>query len=348
MDKHYNKIKEKLIDNETNILDNYYNKINEIIINSKKNIVRNINYEMVVLYYNIGQLINELIEKYHLETSQNKIIKSLSKKLTKQFGQGFSVPNLKKMKKFYQVFNGSSTLWNQLSWSHNRLIMNIDNEKKRNFYLNECIKSNWSVRQLERQINSFYYERLISTNNKYKEQVKKEINVLEKKDEITDFIKDPYVLEFLDINNRRYLEKDLEANILQHIQEFLLELGRGFSFISRQKRIDVDGDNFYIDLVFYNYTLKCFVLIDLKLGKLTHQDIGQMDFYVRYYDNEIKNSDDNPTIGIILCTSKKDTIVKYSVINDNKNLFASKYQLFLPTEEEFVYEVEKQKNDFNK
>ena len=336
----------EIIDNNK-IFDDYYEKINQMIINSKNNIIRNINHEMVELYYNIGQAINELIDEYNLEKSQNEIIKSFSNKLTKQFGQGFSVPSLKKMKKFYQVFNGSSTVWNQLSWSHNRLIMNIDDEKRRNFYLEECIKSNWSVRQLERQINSFYYERLISTKEPYKEEVKNEINILEKKDKIENFVKDPYVLEFLDIKDKRFLEKDLESNLLEHIQEFLLELGRGFSFVSRQKRIDVDGDNFYIDLVFYNYVLKCFVLIDLKLDKLTHQDIGQMDFYVRYFDNEIKEKEDNPTIGIILCSDKKDTIVKYSVLNDNKNLFASKYQLYLPTERELALEIEKQKAEFN-
>ncbi len=329
------------------IFDDYYEKINQMIINSKTNIIRNINHEMVELYYNIGQTINELIDEYNLEKSQNEIIKSFSNKLTKQFGQGFSVPSLKKMKKFYKVFNGGSTLWNQLSWSHNRLIMNIDDDKRRNFYLEECIKSNWSVRQLERQINSFYYERLISTKEPFKEEVINEINILEKKDKIENFVKDPYILEFLDIKNKRFLEKDLESNLLEHIQEFLLELGRGFSFVSRQKRIDVDGDNFYIDLVFYNYVLKCFVLIDLKLDKLTHQDIGQMDFYVRYFDNEIKEKEDNPTIGIILCSDKKDTIVKYSVLNDNKNLFASKYQLYLPTEKELASEIEKQKAEFN-
>ena len=301
---------------------------------------------MVELYFEIGSTINGLIENYNLEASQNKILKLFSEKLTQEFGQGFSVSNLKKMKKFYLTYEAGSTLWNQLSWSHNRLIMNIDNEAKRTFYLEETIKSNWSVRQLERQINSFYYERLLSTSKEHKEEVKNEINLLEKKEKVQDFIKDPYVLEFLDIKDRRFLEKDLESNLLEHISEFLLELGRGFSFVARQKRIDVDGDNFYIDLVFYNFVLKCFVLIDLKLDKLTHQDIGQMDFYVRYYDNEIKAEDDNPTIGIILCSDKKDTIVKYSVLNDNKNLFASKYQLYLPTEEELAREIEKQKEEF--
>lgn len=337
---------DSIMEQNNQIFGNYYNKINDLILKTKKNVAKNINYEMVELYFEIGSTINELIENYNLEASQNKILKLFSEKLTQEFGQGFSVSNLKKMKKFYLTYEAGSTLWNQLSWSHNHLIMNIDNEAKRTFYLEETIKSNWSVRQLERQINSFYYERLLSTSKEHKEEVKNEINLLEKKEKVQDFIKDPYVLEFLDIKDRRFLEKDLESNLLEHISEFLLELGRGFSFVARQKRIDVDGDNFYIDLVFYNFVLKCFVLIDLKLDKLTHQDIGQMDFYVRYYDNEIKAEDDNPIIGIILCSDKKDTIVKYSVLNDNKNLFASKYQLYLPTEEELAREIQKQKEEF--
>ena len=337
---------DSIMEQNNQVFGNYYNKINDLILKTKQNVAKNINYEMVELYFEIGSTINELIENYNLEASQNKILKLFSEKLTQEFGQGFSVSNLKKMKKFYLTYKGGSTLWNQLSWSHNRLIMNIDNEAKRTFYLEETIKSNWSVRQLERQINSFYYERLLSTSKEHKEEVKNEINLLEKKEKVQDFIKDPYVLEFLDIKDRRFLEKDLESNLLEHISEFLLELGRGFSFVARQKRIDVDGDNFYIDLVFYNFVLKCFVLIDLKLDKLTQQDIGQMDFYVRYYDNEIKAEDDNPTIGIILCSDKKDTIVKYSVLNDNKNLFASKYQLYLPTEEELAREIQKQKEEF--
>ena len=337
---------DSIMEQNNQVFGNYYNKINDLILKTKQNVAKNINYEMVELYFEIGSTINELIENYNLEASQNKILKLFSEKLTQEFGQGFSVSNLKKMKKFYLTYEDGSTLWNQLSWSHNRLIMNIDNEAKRTFYLEETIKSNWSVRQLERQINSFYYERLLSTSKEHKEEVKNEINLLEKKEKVQDFIKDPYVLEFLDIKDRRFLEKDLESNLLEHISEFLLELGRGFSFVARQKRIDVDGDNFYIDLVFYNFVLKCFVLIDLKLDKLTHQDIGQMDFYVRYYDNEKNAEDDNPTIGIILCSDKKDTIVKYSVLNDNKNLFASKYQLYLPTEEELAREIQKQKEEF--
>ena len=242
-----------LIEQNNQVFGNYYDRINNLILKIKQNVVKNINSEMVELYFEIGSTINELIENYNLEASQNEILKLFSEKLTREFGQGFSVPNLKKMKKFYLTYKGGSTLWNQLSWSHNRLIMNIDNEAKRNFYLEETIKSNWSVRQLERQINSFYYERLLSTSEEHKEEVKNEINILEKKEKVQDFIKDPYVLEFLDIKDRRFLEKDLESNLIEHVSEFLLELGRGFSFVARQKRIDVDGDNFYINLVFYNY-----------------------------------------------------------------------------------------------
>jgi len=213
------------------------------------------------------------------------------------------------MKKFYLTYKGGYTLCNQLSWSHNRLIMNIDNEAKRNFYLEETIKSNWSVRQLERQINSFYYERLLSTSEDNKAEVKNEIDILEKKEKVQDFIKDPYVLEFLDIKDRRFLEKDLESNLLEHISEFLLELGRGFSFVARQKRIDVDGDNFYIDLVFYNYILKCFVLIDLKTSKIRHQDIGQMDMYVRMYDELKRNNE------LEIKYISNDSAVRYSELN---------------------------------
>ena len=332
-----------LIKQNNEVFGNYYNRINELILKTRQNVVKNINYEMVELYYAIGSTINELIEEYHLEASQNEILKLFSEKLTREFGQGFSVPNLKKMKKFYLTYKTGSTLWNQLSWSHNRLIMNIDNEAKRNFYLKETIKSNWSVRQLERQINSFYYERLLSTSEEHKEEVKKEINVLEKKEKVQDFIKDPYVLEFLDIKDRRFLEKDLESNLLEHISEFLLELGRGFSFVARQKRITIDGDHYYIDLVFYNYILKCFVLIDLKTHKLTYQDIGQIDFYVKYFEENIKTEGDNPTIGIVLCSEKNETMVKYSVLNENDHLYASKYKLYMPTEEELKKEIERER-----
>lgn len=199
-----------------------------------------------------------------------------------------------------------------------------------------------STRQLERQINSFYYERLLSSKDKkpvMKEAVQNSVPARPE-----DLIKDPYVLEFLDLKeNRTFLEKDLEKELISKLQEFLLELGKGFSFIARQKRITVEDDHFYIDLVFYNYILKCFVLIDLKTGKLTHQDIGQMDFYVRYFEKEEKQSEDNPTIGLILCTDKNKTMVKYALLENSKNIFASKYKLYLPTEEELKKELERER-----
>jgi len=239
-------------------------------------------------------------------------------------------------------FPNSHALRDQLSWTHYRLIIKVENVEKRDFYIQECITSNWSTRQLERQINSFYYERLLSTQEENKDEVRNEVKSLEQSKAINEMIKDPYVLEFLDLKeNKKFLEKDLERGLIDNLQEFLLELGKGFSFVGRQRRITAEGEHFYVDLVFYNYLLKCFVLIDLKLGKLTHRDIGQMDFYVRYYEEKIKGEDDNPTIGIILCSEKNETIVKYSILEESKQIFASKYMLYMPTEEELKREINK-------
>jgi len=214
----------------------------------------------------------------------------------------------------------------------------VENEKARNFYLNEAAETRWSTRQLERQINSFYYERLLSSKDKKSVVDEADRNASPAKPE--DLIKDPYVLEFLNLKeNKLLLEKELETGLLGKLQDFLLELGKGFSFVARQYRISAGNDHFYIDLVFYNYILKCFLLIDLKIGKLTHKDIGQMDFYVRYFEGNIKAESDNPTIGMILCSEKNETIVKYSVLNENKQMFASRYKLYLPTEEELAKEL---------
>lgn len=230
----------------------------------------------------------------------------------------------------------------ELSWTHYRLLLKVSDTEAREFYVNEIIENNWSTRQLERQINSFYYKRILSSKNK--KLVKKEAQKLTSPLEPSDIIKDPYVLEFLDLKeNKTFLEKDLESELLDKLQEFLLELGKGFSFVARQQRISSETQHFYIDLVFYNYLLKCFVLIDLKVGKLTHQDIGQMDMYVRLYEDKIKPEGDNPTIGIILCSEKDETIVKYSVLEENRRLFASKYKLYLPTEEELKSELNKER-----
>lgn len=218
----------------------------------------------------------------------------------------------------------------------------MEKESVRDFYVEECIAGKWSTRQLERQINSFYHDRLLSSRKK--SLVRAEIKKLEPASAPDDIIKDPYVLEFLRLKeNKDYLESSLEQGLMDKLHDFLLELGKGFSFVARQKRITIDGDHFYTDLVFYNYILKCFVLIDLKTGKLTHQDIGQMDFYVRYFEQEIKQPEDNPTIGLILCTEKNETMAKYTLLKNSKNIFASKYKLYLPTEEELTQELERER-----
>jgi len=321
---------------------NFYESIKNVLETARAKAYSSVNFYMVQAYWNIGKMIVE--EQHGNERAEygDFIIKELSKKLTEDYGSGFDKTNLSRMKKFYLMFQNIDALRQQLSWTHYRLLIKIEDERKRNFYIEECIQGNWSTRQLERQINSFYYERLLSTQENNKEEVRNEIKELAPSKSLNDMVKDPYILEFLNLKeNKKFLERDLEQGLIDNLQEFLLELGKGFSFVGRQKRITADGEHFYVDLVFYNYLLKCFVLIDLKLGKLTHQDIGQMDFYVRYYEKEIKGEDDNPTIGIILCSEKNETIVKYSILEESKQIFASKYMLYMPTEEELMREINK-------
>lgn len=254
------------------------------------------------------------------------------------FGKGFTVSNLKNMRQFYLTFPNGYALRSELSWTHYRLLMRVENENAREFYMQEAVKSQWSTRQLERQINSFFYERLLSSKNK--EQVAEEIQSLEPAKKPEDVIRDPYVLEFLGLTpNDDFYESDLEQALITHLQKFLLELGRGFSFVARQKRITFDGRHFRIDLVFYNYILKCFVLIDLKVGDLTHQDLGQMQMYVHYYERELMNEGDNPPIGIVLCADKSESVVKYTLPENETQIFASKYKLYLPSEEELLREL---------
>lgn len=268
-------------------------------------------------------------------------MKELSKQMTQDFGKGFTVANLKKMRQFYLTFPNGYALRSELSWTHYRLLMRVENENAREFYMQEAVKSQWSTRQLERQINSFFYERLLSSKNK--EQVAQEIQTLETMKKPEDVIRDPYVLEFLGLTpNDDFYESDLEQALITHLQKFLLELGRGFSFVARQKRITFDGRHFRIDLVFYNYILKCFVLIDLKVGDLTHQDLGQMQMYVHYYERELMNEGDNPPIGIVLCADKSESVVKYTLPENETQIFASKYKLYLPSEEELLRELKQE------
>ncbi|GFZ30110.1 hypothetical protein CSC2_06360 [Clostridium zeae] len=321
----------------TNVL---YENIKSTLEEARSKAYSAVNFYMVKAYWEIGRIIYEELEGSERAEYGKELMNELSKNLTKDFGSGFDKSNLSRMRKFYMMFDNVGALRQELSWTHYRLLIKVKDKKKRDFYIDECIKSNWSTRQLERQINSFYYERLLSTQENSKNEVRNEIKGLEPSKSINDMVKDPYILEFLNLKeNKKFLERDLEQGLIDSLQDFLLELGKGFSFIGRQRRITADGEHFYVDLVFYNYLLKCFVLIDLKLGKLTHQDIGQMDFYVRYYEKEIKGEDDNPTIGIILCSEKNETIVKYSILEESKQIFASKYILYMPTEEELKREI---------
>ena len=326
------------------IEDSIYKEIKSILEQARNKVYKVANSTMVEAYWNIGRVIVEKQGGNNKAEYGAALIKNLSKKMTKEFGKGFTVANLKNMRQFYLIFQKSYALRSELTWTHYRLLMRVENENARNFYIEECIKSNWSTRQLERQITTLFYERLLSSKDK--EKVSKEIYKLEpqiKKAE--DIIKDPYVLEFLGLpENTNFLEKNLEQALIDHLQKFLLELGRGFSFVARQKRITFDGRHFYIDLVFYNYLLKCFVLIDLKVGDLTHQDLGQMQMYVHYFEEEMMNEGDNPPIGIVLCADKSDSIVKYTLSKNETQVFASKYKAYLPSEEELLSEIKREYN----
>ena len=315
-----------------------YHNIRTILAQSRKAAYSAINFAMVEAYWGIGQQIEHAVGD-RAEYGSG-LLQYVSQRLTAEFGKGFTVRNLQLMRQFYNLFSIPHTLCSQLSWSHYRLLIRIDNDDRRAFYKRECVECNWSVRQLERQINSFYYERLLATQKRERESVRNEIQTLAPKIDPDYILKDPYILEFLDLKeNRKYHESEIELALIDRLQEFLLELGKGFSFVARQQRITLDGDHYFVDLVFYNFILKCFVVVDLKAGKLTYQDIGQIDFYVRYFDDQVKMLEDNPTLGIILCADKNEAMVKYSVLSDKENLFASKYMLYLPSEEELKSEL---------
>lgn len=318
---------------------NIYESIRVAVAEAQKKVYTTVNFVMVETYWNIGKQIYEAQGENERAEYGAGLLKYLSKMLTAEFGKGFTVSNLSYMRQFYMAFPNYHSLRDDLSWTHYRMLLKVEDENARQFYLDECSKSNWSTRQLERQINSFYYQRLLSSQDK--ESVRNEVQTLEKGIDAKDIIRDPYVLEFLGLEQTPNLyEKDLEQGLINHLQKFLLELGRGFSFVARQKHITFDGEHYYIDLVFYNYILKCFVIIDLKVGKLTHQDIGQMQMYVNYYTREMMNEGDNLPIGIILCADKSESVVKYTLPEDNNQIFASKYKLYMPTEEELKKELE--------
>ena len=316
----------------------FYSNIKEILETARKKAYAAINFAMVEAYWEIGKRIVEMQDGNKTAEYGKQFIKELSRKLIIDYGKGFDETNLRKMRQFYLCFQKRDALRLELSWTHYRLIMKVENEKARLFYMEEAIKSNWSTRQLSRQINTFSYERLLASKGNYdvvEDTTKKETPMKPK-----DVIKDPYVLEFLGIDGSSNLyESDLEQGLINRLQKFLLELGRGFSFIARQQHLNIEGRHFYIDLVFYHYILKCFILVDLKTGDLTHQDIGQMQMYVNYYTKEKMLDGDNPPIGIILCSDKSDTLVKYTIPEGYNQIFTSKYKLYIPTEEELRKEI---------
>jgi predicted nuclease of restriction endonuclease-like (RecB) superfamily len=318
--------------------------VKEILLNARMKTYQAINSSMVEAYWNIGKRI--VLEEQNGNVRANygeQILVQLSNALCSEFGKGFSYSNLRNFRQFYLTFPNYEicyTLCSKLSWSHNRLIMRIENEEVRRFYLTESREQNWSVRTLERNINSFYYNRILSNQTS--------VQPKDDKININDYIKDPYVFEFLNLPEpERFSEKDLETSLISNLQNFLMELGKGFSFVGRQFRISTETEHFNIDLVFYNYILKCFVLCDLKVGKLTHQDIGQMDMYRRIFDDLKKPEGDLPTVGIILCTEKSETIVKYSIMQETPQIIVSKYQLYLPSECELIEEIEREKINYN-
>lgn len=347
---------------------NLYSSVKHLIENAKSKIVRNINMTMIMTYFQIGEMIVEDEQSGRDRAEYSKeTLKNLSKQLIEEFGRGYSVDNLQWMRKFYLMFqkrisqemDGTSGKYETLSrisvedpnyetlsrnsvftlsWSHYIQLMKIDDENERNFYEIEATQNNWSVRELTRQFNSALYERLALTKDKDAiKQLAQKGQIVEKR---TDLLKSHYVLEFLDLKqDHRYSESDLETGIINKLEHFMLELGKGFLFEGRQRRFTFEGDSFFVDLVFYNRLLKCFVLFDLKIGKLTHQDIGQMQMYVNYYDRKIKLPEENPTIGIILCKEENKTVIEFTLPEDNNTIFAKEYKAILPSKEDLKKQI---------
>lgn len=323
----------------------FLSEIKDIISQSRNNAIRSVDYCRVQMYWSIGKRILE-------EEQQGKeradygtyLLKNLSKELIPEYGSGFSVRQLELCRQFYREYPNANTLCSQLNWSQYKLLISISDIDKRLYYQLESVNNGWTKRELERQINSGLYERLLLSNDK--EAVLAVARKERMPESPMEIIKDPMVLEFLGLKREAaYYEKDLESALITNLQFFLLELGNGFSFVARQKRILLEDDEFFLDLVFYNRLLRCFVVIELKTRKITHEDLGRLQMYVNYYDREEKLPDENPTIGILLCADKNDTVVKYSLPKDNTTVLASKYQLYLPSEKQLLNELKREINN---
>lgn len=346
------------------------NDIKYLISASQEKAIQSINFERVLLYWGIGKRIFEEIQGGVQRAEYGKsLIKNLSNELEPIYGSGYGVRQLELMRQFYVIFPNTNTVYSylensetstniaqktiantvcsQLNWSQYKLLIRVEDDDKREFYIAESVKNLWSFRELERQINSCLYERLLLSSDK------KSVLEVARNEKLptnpSEIIKDPMVLEFLGLTRKHsYYEKDLEGAIISNLQEFLLELGNGFSFVNRQKRLHIDGDDFFVDLVFYNRLLQCFVIFEIKTHKLTHQDIGQLQMYVNYFDRVEKEEFENPTIGVLLCADKNDTVVKYTLPQDNKTILASKYQLYLPSEDELKKELVRELKEIEK
>jgi len=319
--------------------------LRDLIQNARKQILRSVDAVQVQTCWEIGRHIVEF-EQGGAERAEygKKLLSSLAEALTVDCGRGFDASNLRYMRLFFQAFPIRDALRHELSWTHYRTLLRVENERARQWYMNESADQGWSTRALERQIGTLYYERLLASSDRQAVEQEAAFNIVPLQQNPREFVRDPVILEFLGLpGTSKLLESELEQALLDNLQAFLLELGKGFAFVARQLRASTESKDFYIDMVFYNYLLKCFVLFDLKSGELTHQDIGQMDMYVRIVNDLKRGPDDNPTVGIILCTHKDASVVRYSVLNENEHLFASKYKLVLPSEDELRAELERER-----
>lgn len=321
----------------------FYSDARQIIENAKSNAVRSVDFCRVQMYWQLGEriFVEEQGGKERADYG-SYLIKNLASVLEVEYGSGFTKRQLERARQFYTLYPIASALRSQLNWSQYKALISIPDPDKREYYELESVNNSWTAREMERQINSMLYERLLMSTDKDK------VLAVARKERIpespTEIIKDPMVLEFLGLHRESsYYEKDLEGAIISHLADFLLEMGRGFSFVARQKRILLEDDEFFVDLVFYNRLMRCFVVIEIKTGELTHQDLGQLQMYVNYFDRVEKLPEENKTIGILLCTQKNDTVVKMSLPEDNSSILASEYKLYLPTEEQFKIEIDKMK-----
>jgi predicted nuclease of restriction endonuclease-like (RecB) superfamily len=319
--------------------------LGELIRQARQKVLRAVDTLQVQTCWQIGRHIIEFEQGGAERAAYGKrLLPSLAKVLTARFGKGFDASNLRYMRLFYQAFPMCDALRHELSWTHYRVLLRVEGDKARHWYMHESAAQNWSTRALERQIGTFYYERLLTSRDRPAVEQEAAVNTKALNLGPRDIVRDPVVLEFLGLPNAGIvLETELEQALIDQLQGFLLELGKGFAFIARQQCISTDSKDFYLDLVFYNFLLKCFVIVDLKRGELSHQDIGQMDMYVRLYDDLKRGPDDKPTVGIILCAQKDESVVRYSVLQGNEQLFASQYKRVLPSEDELRTELDRER-----